>query len=312
MVTDTQTPTATVQKTEEAQNKLAEGYWAVKNGAAYVRMASEFINVVGPEALSFLQGMVTNDLEKLALHTGCEVAYLTAKGSMVGFGRAFKVPDGLLLETQVGERSKILEFLNKYLISEEAELLEATGYSLLHVVGDQALTKQNEFVLTCPTPLGFVAVVSDSAPAPSLACASDEILEVLRIEAGVPIFGRDMTEKTIPLEANLERAISYTKGCYIGQEVIARGTYRGQMNKRLMGLLLGPAEVAPGAELFGSASQSELQASERKVGWLTSVTASIRLGQHVALGYVHRDFLQPGTRLQTKEGAVAVVSELPF
>jgi folate-binding protein YgfZ len=312
MVTETHTPTARAQGSETGRSNIADAYWVAKNSVAYVTGGSEFIKVVGPEALSFLQGMVTNDLEKLPLNAGCEVAYLTAKGSMVGFGRAFKLADGLLLEAQEGERSKILEFLKKYLISEEAELLEVPGYRLLHVVGDHAMTKQHEFLLTCPTLLGFVAVVSDSAPAPSLVRASDDVFEMLRIEGGLPIFGRDMTEKTIPLEANLERAISYTKGCYIGQEVIARGTYRGQMNKRLMGLLLGPAAPAPGAELFGPASPPELQPSERKVGWLTSVTASIRLGQHVALGYVHRDFLEPGTRLHTKEGGVAIVSDLPF
>jgi folate-binding protein YgfZ len=112
-----------------------------------------------------------------------------------------------------------------------------------------------------------------------------------------------MTETTIPLEANLERAIHYQKGCYIGQEVIARATYRGQMNKKLVGLLLG--DVAPDPN-------TELRANEKRVGRIVTVVRSERVGQNVALGYVHRDSLAPGTALEIASGGVATVCSLPF
>jgi folate-binding protein YgfZ len=131
-----------------------------------------------------------------------------------------------------------------------------------------------------------------------------EALEQLRVEAGVPRYGQDMVDTTIPLEANLASAISYNKGCYIGQEVIARATFRGHMNRKLAGLLLGDADAAPG---------TELKVGDRKVGWITSVVRSPLKGQRVALGYVHRDFLEPGTQLTLGAGpASATVSALPF
>jgi folate-binding protein YgfZ len=129
--------------------------------------------------------------------------------------------------------------------------------------------------------------------------------EWLRVEAGIPRYGVDMDEKTLPMEAGLEqRALHFQKGCYIGQEVIARATYRGHMNRRLSGLLLGNASPP---------ARAELRAGERKAGWVTSVLHSPALNQNVALGYVHRDFLQPGTGLTLATGGDSVtVAALPL
>jgi len=126
--------------------------------------------------------------------------------------------------------------------------------------------------------------------------------EVLRVEAGVPKYGVDMTESTIPLEANLTKALHYQKGCYIGQEVIARATYRGHMNKGLKGLLLGDAEPERG---------SELRRGDKKVGFVTSVVRSVARGQNVALGYVHREAQESGTELDCA-GNKVVVADLPL
>jgi len=130
-----------------------------------------------------------------------------------------------------------------------------------------------------------------------------DTLEVLRVEAGVPRYGQDMEDKTIPLEANLERALHYNKGCYIGQEVIARATFRGHMNRKLMGLLLGDGTPP---------LLSELRSGDKKVGWITSVVHSPAVRQNVALAYVHRDYLAPGTRLEVASGGTAEVQPLPF
>jgi folate-binding protein YgfZ len=137
-----------------------------------------------------------------------------------------------------------------------------------------------------------------------------DTLDVLRVEAGRPAFLVDMDEHTIPLEAGLEdRAISFTKGCYIGQEVIVRIMHRGQgrVAKKLVGLLLEGNEPPRAA--------SPIVADDREIGRVTSAVRSPALGRAIALGYVHRDFLEPGTpvTVQSPGGRLAAtVSRLPF
>lgn len=277
--------------------------------------AREQVRVTGEERASFLHGMVTNDVEGLPVGGSCYAAMLTPKGAMVGDLRVLKREGDLVLDTGAGRSAALKDFLNKYLISEDAELHDAPELAVLGVVGPKA----EDVVARWPADavlgrlvsgLGGVDVlvprerVSELlglvADVPRL---SPETLDVLRVEAGVPEFGVDMTESTIPLEANLDRAIHLQKGCYIGQEVIARATYRGQMNKKLMGLLLGDATPVAG---------TELRQGDRKVGWLTTVVQSEAKGQVVALGYVHRDFLAPGTELDVASGGKAVVAALPL
>jgi folate-binding protein YgfZ len=131
--------------------------------------------------------------------------------------------------------------------------------------------------------------------------------DVVRIEAGIPVYGRDMTEETLPLEANLEAALSYTKGCYIGQEVIARIEARGHVNRKLVGLLLS-GEILP-------ESGAKIVSPQREVGWITSATYSPARQQNIALGYVRREALAPGTRLAVHTHGLtisATVEALPF
>src|SRR5262249_20654577 len=134
-----------------------------------------------------------------------------------------------------------------------------------------------------------------------------EMLDTARIEAGIPVYGRDMTEETIPVEANLEAALSYTKGCYIGQEVIARIEARGHVNRKLTGLLLsGESLPEPGATIVSP---------QREVGWITSAVCSPARQQNIALGYVRREVLAPGTPLEvhSQDSTLnATVAELPF
>lgn len=136
-------------------------------------------------------------------------------------------------------------------------------------------------------------------------------VDVIRVESGRPLFHRDMTEETIPLEAGIEdRAISLTKGCYVGQEIIIRVLHRGggRVAKRLVGLTFDPDAVVP---LAGSVLRSQ---ESREIGRITSAVWSPRLQRVIALGYVHRDFVEPGTRVAVAGDAalVAVVTPLPF
>lgn len=131
-------------------------------------------------------------------------------------------------------------------------------------------------------------------------------IEATRIEAGLPVFGQDMTEDTIPLEAGIEhRAISLTKGCYVGQEVIIRVLHRGhgRVARRLVGLTFDPGATPSAGDKVSS--------GEREIGRLTSVTDSPALGRPIALGYVHRDFVAPGMVVDSR-GAAATVTALPL
>jgi folate-binding protein YgfZ len=137
--------------------------------------------------------------------------------------------------------------------------------------------------------------------------------EVMRIEQGIPRWGRELTDNIIPIEANLEgRTIDYEKGCYIGQEVISRMKMSGQTNKRLCGLIsLNDTRLQPGMKLLAPS------VSRKEAGWMTSATRSQRLGKEIALGYVKRGFNNPATNLEALSldpvGAIPVeVVPLPF
>lgn len=320
----------------------ADPYGAARSAAVLADLSSrQVLRITGEDRVSFLHGMCTNDIKGLPDGRATYAAMLTNKGAMVCDARIWKRPSDLLLDFEPGLGPKAREFLEKYLISEDAEISDVSGeWGLLGLYGPKAgavlkdalgegeVPEQNRFRpvafegqevlvigadLLAPGGVELLAPRAVLAPlyerlrekgqAHGLAPIGFEALEVLRVEAGVPRYGQDMEDKTIPLEANLERALHYNKGCYIGQEVIARATFRGHMNRKLMGLLLGDQRPSPGAEL---------KSGDRKVGWITSVVRSPEKGQHVALGYVHRDFLEPGTKLAIDGHGTAEVQPLPF
>jgi folate-binding protein YgfZ len=262
--------------------------------------------------------MVTNDVTGLKEGASNYAAMLTAKGAMVGEVRVLKLAEALVLDTAAGRGAAVREFLLKYLISEDAEVTDAPELAVLGLVGPAAgewaakvegvgpgvgLGRYESFLGGVDVVLQRERLAEAVERLVELPVLDAETAEVLRVERGVATWGAELTEATIPLEANLDRALNFTKGCYIGQEVIARATYRGQMNKKLMGLELGEAEVPVG---------TELKVGARKVGWVTSVVRSPKRGQVVALGYVHRDFFAPGSKVEVAGGGEAVVVALPF
>lgn len=290
---------------------------AAREDAAWADLsAREQLRLTGSERVEFLHGMCTNEVTGLAVGASLYAAFLTPKGAMVCDARVLKREQDLVLDTGPGQRAVLRAFLEKYLISEDAEIHDAPELAVVGLLGpraaDAAARVPAQLVLgrlTSAFPRGIDLLVAREhfgQVADSLrpiGQVDEATLEVLRVEAGVPRFGADLTETTIPLEANLDRAIALNKGCYVGQEVIARATHRGHMNRKLMGLLLGDQAPAPGAEL---------RAGGKKVGWLTSVVASPARSQNVALGYVHRDANAPGTALEIAGGGTATVALLPF
>ncbi|MFN0063869.1 MAG: YgfZ/GcvT domain-containing protein [Myxococcaceae bacterium] len=317
-------------------------YAAARHRVALFPLERDIISVRGPDRVSFVQGMVTQDVAQLSPGNAAYAALLTAKGAMVSDARVHCRTDALLLEVERGRGEAVKQFLEHYLISEDASLEdETTRFRLVRLCGPlaqnvletafamklpallldagvacptgetilgQALWTENTWDVLVPEQLAetseaklYEAVYSSGGVE-----GGEEAAEVLRIEAGVPRYGKDMDEKTIPLEAGLTRAIHYKKGCYIGQEVIARATFRGQVNRQLAGFLLGELSPAPGTLLRNPAQP------DRKLGVLTSVSHSPRMHQNIALGYVHRDFIGPGTRLTLESGGEVQVAQLPF
>lgn len=156
-------------------------------------------------------------------------------------------------------------------------------------------------------PLGVAKPLIDMLLGAGAVTVGPEAVETTRVEAGRPLFHTDMDEETIPLEAGIEdRAISLTKGCYVGQEIIIRVLHRGhgRVARRLVGLTFEPDAAVP-------AKDERIRSGERDLGVITSAVRSPALGRPIALGYVHRDFVEPGT-VVTVAGAAAAVTALPF
>jgi folate-binding protein YgfZ len=305
-------------------------YLALTAGAGVVdRSELGKLALTGAQAAEMLNGQVSNDVEALAPGTGCYAALLTNKGKMLGDLRVLSTGDELLLLTERAALQALFDQLRRGAIGWDAELHKRTvQQGLLSVIGPRARAvagaaelPANEHasrgarlgdapVLLVATDLGVdVLCAADDTPRVRAALldagaiAVDEAdAEVVRVESGRPRYGIDLDDTTIPQEAALnDRAVSFTKGCYVGQETVARLHWRGKPNRHLRGLRLsGRAE-----------SGAPLRLGDREVGRLGSVALSPVHGP-VALAIVRRE-AQVGDTLAVGDGAVgAQVVELPF
>ncbi|MBI3989783.1 MAG: aminomethyl transferase family protein [candidate division NC10 bacterium] len=297
--------------------------------------------LVGPDRVRFLQGMVTNDVKHLKEGEGCYAALLTPQGKILADLAIYALPDAFLIDVEAVRREIVRDTLSKYLITDDAEIQDVTEvYGLLRLQGPKAPALLAE-TLGEPLPReeyhhgersldgvsvrlirrtwdiggeGYELVTSWGGTAKSwealwnrgqafgLQPVGMAALETLRVEAGIPRYGIDMDENTLALEILPEKAISYTKGCYIGQESVARMTYRGHVNKKLVGLKLeGEVVPRPGEKLF---------AGGKEIGWITSAVFSPSLRCPIALGYVRREHTDPGMRLTVEVGGVSATAEV--
>jgi folate-binding protein YgfZ len=301
-------------------------YASMTEGVALVdRSESGKLALTGPGAKAFLNGQVSNEIEALTPGTGCYAALLTHKGKMLADLRVIDTPEELLLLCERPGLQSLFDTLRRFKIGYDCELHKRTlERGLLSLIGPRsdelagAVPAQEHAnapgeiagapVLLVRTDAG-VDVICDSAATDRVRDAlldagavqiDEAAAEILRIEHGRPRYGVDLDESVIPQEAGLnERAVSFTKGCYVGQETVARLHYRGKPNRHLRGLRLGE-EVQPG---------TELRLGDREVGRLTSVAASPRFGT-VGLAIVRRE-AQPGDVLDAG-GVSAEVVDLPF
>jgi tRNA-modifying protein YgfZ len=283
----------------------------------------------GAEAKEFLQGQVTNDIEGLTAGTGCYAAFLTHKGKMLGDLRVLDAGDELLLDCERVALQDLFKMIHRFKLGRAVELHKRTlERGLLSLIGPDArriasadglperehahvaATLAGAPVRLIATDLG-VDVLCDAADTDRVVAAlaaagavpaSEEVAEVRRVESGRPRYGVDLDDTVIPQEAGLnERAVSFEKGCYVGQETVARLYFRGKPNRHLRGLKLS------GRAAHGDA----LRLGERQVGRLGSVVESPLHGP-IALALVRRE-AAPGDSLAVGDGEVrAEVVDLPF
>jgi folate-binding protein YgfZ len=313
-------------------------YAALRERVAVVDLGFRtLVRAVGPDRASFLQGMLTNDVASLAPGGGCAALLLTIQGRVTADVRVAALDDAFLLDVDVRVREGFVQALEALVIADEVEfgpppaavaLLGLEGPGAAALLGAEAgalapwahaavtiagvacrAVRASEvrgpgFVLHAPA--ADAIRVWDALVGAGARPAGMEALEGRRIEVGVPRIGLDMDGSTLALEVPVDDAISGTKGCYLGQEVVARGTARGHVNRRLTGLLLdGPAPP----------SGAPLVREGKEVGRLTSVAHAFGAETHGALGFVRREHWEPGTQLAVKHGhavTLARVAALPL
>jgi len=269
------------------------------------RSARGKVRLRGSEAAEFLQGQVTNDVEALQPGEGCYAALLNHKGKMRLDMRILRGPDWIWIDTEPGADGALLRMIETYSLGRDVTW-ESADEGIVSVLGEPELDVtppddehswvEGERGIYVRTYAG-VDVIGHDLPA---ADASEDEAERVRIEAGIPRFGAEMDGDTIPQEAGInDRAVSFTKGCYVGQETVARLFYKGKPNRHLRGLKL-TEPVDPGQPIV---------LGDREVGRVGSATVSPAHGP-IALAIVRRE-AAPGDTVAV-DGATAEVVELPF
>jgi tRNA-modifying protein YgfZ len=297
---------------------VASDYQALTEGAAFIDFSNRGrLCLIGADRQNFINGQVTNNVKNLKPGQGCYAALANAKGKMTSDLNIFVLENEILLDFEPGLIEAVRDRLQKFIIADDVEIVDATrDYGLLSIIGPTSgeqvgqagfpvpatpfsISKTHGESYVAATPrIGGPAVdifyPMDDATLPNefkrLPRCSMDALETVRIERGIPRFGVDMNENTLVPEALGENAISYSKGCYIGQEVIARIRTYGQVAKALRRIHLDPAAETP-------KSGDKILNDGKEVGWITSATLSPKFGRPVALGYVRKECNQIGTRL---------------
>lgn len=292
----------------------------------------EVVEISGCDSLSFLHKMTTNDFEILSVGNGCEAFATNAQGKVQGFFVALKRADSIWLEMAVGQADSLIAHLDMYVIREDVKFNKlAETHSLLAVIGpglselaaasnweipaaewghsEQVIAGQSVVVVRTPWlgPLSVVIVgtreslqIVETALSDRATVCDPGLANILRIENGFPNFGDDINSQNLPQElARDESAISFNKGCYIGQETVARINSLGRVNKHLVQVQF-PAGDSPAVGM-------ELLRSDKVVGQVTSVAQSPRVSAPLALAMVRREASAVGSELQSAVGVATVV-----
>ncbi|WP_376790566.1 YgfZ/GcvT domain-containing protein [Thermoflexus sp.] len=289
--------------------------------------------VRGEDRLAFLQRMSTHDFRAMQPGMVLPTVFTTSTGRIIDWVHAWALEEEILLLTSPGAGPTLSSWLRQYIffrdrvrIEDGADRWEAIaligpraaerlGWSpgppyagqWIRVAGIEVLAARIDFppalwIIGPPNPIRMLQEHLEAQGVPAMGKA---MWEIWRIEQGIPVWGRELTERVNPLEAGLRFAISFQKGCYIGQEVIARLEHYEKVRRRLMGLYLEEEIPAEGARL---------EVEGREVGWLTSSIRSPRWGP-IGLGYVLREYAEPGRPVSVRSGERAIparLATLPF
>jgi folate-binding protein YgfZ len=291
------------------------------------------IELSGRDRAAFLNGLCTNDIRRLTRGQSCEAFLTNVQGKTIGYIYVHCQDESLVLETSGGQASTILESLERYHIREQVQLIDRSDQlrellisgdlspswcqltlklpaaldHLQHCIGQLEecavslrrvpFAQAPSFFLSCPADQ-YAACWSACLEAGAVPCMADAA-EVVRIEAGTPVFGVDITTDNLPQEVGRDQqAISFTKGCYLGQETVARLDALGHVNRLLVGLRLeGRIIPQPG---------TVLAAGGKPLARITSSCWSPALNAPLALAYVRRGHETPGTRIVTQHASASV------
>jgi aminomethyltransferase len=282
-------------------------------------------------------------MKTLAVNTWMPAAFANVQGRLLAVVRVINREDGFLIDTEDVTHDTVSKTLERFTLAGDFRVMNVTNETvslsiqgktaegtMRAVFGDKAAVERRKVMKAKLANGGEVTIIrathtaedgfdlfvdaNDAHPLrESLMKAgvqnvSSETLETFRIEAGIPRFGIDMDETTVVTEANLDEAVSFTKGCYLGQEIIVRIKHRGHVAKKLTGMILGVnAEPKRGAKV--------LSRDDKEIGRVTSSTFSPRLDRTVVLGYLKYDYLAPGTQMKVyvdETEFAGEVAELPL
>lgn len=310
---------------------MMSGYSAVRDGGAGLIDLSASrgrIRVGGSEAVMFLNGLISNDMKTLEENRWMPATFPNVQGRLIGAVRVARLKDSFLIETDAASHEAVLKTISRFTLAGDFKVTDITSETRqLRIQGGRAkeivekefgpldlqrngLIETENHVIIIHTAEDRFDLVSDSASLfdtlchAGAACVSDDEAEILRVEEGTARHGRDMDETNVVLETNLDDAISYTKGCYLGQEIIIRIQHRGHVAKKLTGLRFETNDKI-GAGMI-------IKSGDKEIGRVTSAVVSPKLGTSIALGYVRYEYLAPGTEVLVDDRFKATVSELPF
>jgi folate-binding protein YgfZ len=312
-------------------------YRAVREGGAGLIDLSASrgrIRVSGSEATTFLNGLVTNDMKSLAQNRWMPAVFPTVQGRLIGAVRVIRGSEpGFLIDTETASHEAVLKTISRFTLAGDFKVSDVTSETALLTVQGKGAAEVFEKVFetgvsdlpdngVLETPWqgvavtilrashtgedGFDVVVASRKAELQQALETagaqpigDNTFEILRVEAGIPRFGQDMDETNVVPETNLDNAVSYTKGCYVGQEIIVRIKHRGHPAKKLTQLRFETdQQVEPGAVILSKENQ--------EIGRVTSAVVSPARGS-IGLGYVRYEHLADGTRVVVGDGIEAIV-----
>ena len=316
------------------QQQTLEQYQAVRDAVGFLDLSDRGkIEVAGPDRITFLHSMISNDVKELPELAGRYGTFLTARGRIVSDFFYYKFPEQIILDITTDLLAKTVQTLEKYIVMDEVDLKDVSSHSshfslqgpgashlVQELLGNSGpgepyavqevkwqettlwLIRKNELAES-----GFEMIVPRQI-APSLRAALEEkgshsglreigveARNILRLEAAIPWYGVDMDENRYPVEARLKEAISYTKGCYLGQEVVSKATHVGGVSNLLMGLKIQ-------AEQIPSQGSSVFNEEGKQIGAVTSAVFSPRCKGPIAFAYLKRAFAEAGGLCQVEVG----------